>query len=333
MRVLQVAPPWVAVPPSGYGGTEMVIAELSTALSSLGHEVLLFATGDSADRCGWVFPEALGLRTFRPAAEVYQAVAAREVAVSEGVDLIHDHTTAGTALTASIPTVFTQHNRFTEESRPLYQRAQAHGSAVVAISRSHAHEAGFDVDAVVRHGIDVSHYPMGDGIGGYALFIGRMSPDKGVHLAIGIARSAGLPLKIAAKLREASEWEYFREQVQPLLSHDIEYLGEANFVEKVELLRSARVLINPIQWSEPFGMIAIEAMACGTPVVTTELGAAPEIVVDGLTGFVAPVDQLSGLLAKIDGIDRAECRSRVVSEFSSQRMARDYVNVYENRLQ
>ena len=334
MRVLQVAPPWVAVPPSGYGGTEMVIAELTRALAAQGHEVLLFATGDSdtSHRCGWVYPEALGLRVFRPAAEVYQAVAAREVAISEGVDVIHDHTTAGAALVPDIPTIFTQHNRFTEESRPLYRLAQENGARIVAISQSHATEASFDVDAVIHHGIDLDLYTQGKGDGGYALFLGRMSPDKGVHRAVEIARAAGVPLRIAAKMREASEWEYFHEEVEPLLGPDVEFLGEVDFKGKVDLLGNAVAVINPIQWAEPFGMIAIESMACGTPVLTTGFGAAAEIVVDGETGFVRPVDELADVMAKIESIDRDKCRAHVSAHFSAQRMAKEYLDVYADSI-
>jgi glycosyltransferase involved in cell wall biosynthesis len=331
MRILQVAPPWVAVPPRGYGGTEMVVAELSDALTAAGHEVLLFATGDSDDprRRGWVYPEALGMRGCRPAAELYQALAAREMALAEGVDVIHDHTMAGTVLPSPIPTVFTQHQRFTEESRPLYRIAQEREAKVVAISQSHATEANFAVDAVVHHGLDISRYPLGDGEGGYLAFLGRMSPEKGVHLAIDIARAAGAPLRIAAKMQEQPEFEYFRSEVEPRLGGDIEFIGEVDFAAKVEFLGHAAALLNPIQWSEPFGLIAIEAMACGTPVITTPFGAAPEIVVDGVTGVVRPHEELAQLVDKAMTIPRDACRLHVEEEFSSERMARDYIRVYE----
>lgn len=309
----------------------MVIAELCDALTDLGHEVLLFATGDSQSRFGhgWVYPEALGMRGIRPAAELYQALIAREIAASEGVDVIHDHTVAGTVLESRLPTVFTQHQRFTEESRPLYQIAQRNGARVVAISSSHAQEAGFGVDAVVHHGLDPSRYSVGSGEGGYAAFVGRMAPEKGVHLAIDIARAAGLELRIAAKMQEQLEVEYFRDEVEPRLGGDVQYLGELDFDAKVALLGAAQFLLNPIQWAEPFGLIAIEAMACGTPVMTTPFGAIPEIVVDGVTGFVRPLEDLGGLVEKLTAIDRKSCRLLVEQEFSSQRMAHDYVRVYE----
>lgn len=334
MRVLQVAPPWLSVPPRGYGGTESVIAELIDGLAAHGVEVSLFATGDSEDsrRNGWVYPEALGLRTFRPAAEVYQAVAAREVALTKDVDLIHDHTMAGAALPCLLPTVLTQHNRFTEESRPLYCLAQANGARVTAISRSHALEAGFEVDAIIHHGISLDRYAMGEGRGGYAVFLGRMSPDKGVHHAIELARIAGVPLRIAAKLQEPSEWQYFKEEIEPNLDGEVEFVGEVDFPTKVALLGEAMMLINPIQWSEPFGMIAVEAMACGTPVFTTPSGAAPEIVADGVTGFVRPLDELAEVLKNGPAIRRADCRAHVERYFSNARMAEDYVRLYRQVL-
>ncbi len=184
---------------------------------------------------------------------------------------------------------------------------------------------------MIHHGVDVAGFSVGDGAGGYAVFLGRMSPDKGVHTAIAVARSAGVPLRIACKMQEPAELAYSRAVIEPQLGGDIEYVGEVGGQDKLALLGGARCLLKPIAWPEPFGMVMIEALACGTPVVATPVGAVGEIVDDGITGFVraAPAELALAVLAAGD-LDRPACRRTVVQRFSIARMAEHHVRLYRS---
>ena len=190
------------------------------------------------------------------------------------------------------------------------------------------------VEAVVHHGVDVDDFPVGAGDGGYVALLGRMAADKGIHRAIAVARTAGMPLRIAAKMREPHEHAYFEEFVRPHLGHDITYLGEVGSDEKLRLLASAAALLNPIGWREPFGMAMLESLACGTPVVGCPQGAAPEIVEHGVTGYLGDTDAelVDGLLS-IDRIDRAVCRQQAGDRFSVDRMVEGYLGVFARRLE
>jgi glycosyltransferase involved in cell wall biosynthesis len=186
---------------------------------------------------------------------------------------------------------------------------------------------------VIHHGVDASMIPVGRGDGGYICFLGRMSPDKGVSTAIDVAVAAGIPLRIAAKMHETAEIDYFRQAVEPRLGPGVEYLGELRAEEKFALLGGALAMLNPIAWDEPFGMVMIESLATGTPVLTTGRGAAREIVVDGITGFIrASRRGLVAALALVGGLDRRACRRATEEHFSARRMAQDYAEVYQARL-
>jgi len=182
---------------------------------------------------------------------------------------------------------------------------------------------------VIYHGIDVTAVPEGKGRGGFAGFLGRMCPDKGAREAALIARAAGVPLKMAAKLREPAEREYFDAKVKPLLCSDVEYIGELGEQDKFELVGSSFALLNPIQWPEPFGLVMIEALAAGTPVVATLAGSAPEIVDDGVTGYLRKgCAALADALPAAANLDRAACRAAVASRFTTERMVREHVQLY-----
>jgi glycosyltransferase involved in cell wall biosynthesis len=253
------------------------------------------------------------------------------------VDVIHDHTVAGPLCAQpldGIPVVTTNHGPFNTNLHPIYAGMSRRKIPVVAISHHQATTArNVDIATVIHHGIDVDDIPVGDGTGGYACTLGRMTPAKGIREAILIAREAGVPLRIAAKLREPLEYEYFNSQVKPLLSRDIEYLGEPTHEEKYQLLGGAFALLNPIQWPEPFGLVMIEALACGTPVVTTACGAAPEIVEDGLTGFInTELSNLAADLVWAKKLPRTECRAAAVNRFSTSRMVAEHINLYQRLL-
>ena len=183
---------------------------------------------------------------------------------------------------------------------------------------------------VIHHGVDPEAFPVGGGEGGYCLFLGRMAPEKGPHRAIEACRKAGVPLLMAAKMREPWERAYFDAEVAPLLSEDVRYLGEVPHEEKLALLGAAMALVNPIRWHEPFGLVMVESLACGTPVVSFREGAAPEIITSGETGFlVADESEMAEAIGRLDEIDRASCRAAVEGHFSMHRMVADHVELFE----
>jgi glycosyltransferase involved in cell wall biosynthesis len=336
LRIAIIAPPWLPVPPPAYGGSEAVLDVLARGLQQAGHEVLLYATGDSVCPVprSWSYERAVGVGLGGAAAELRQVIEAYEV-VAES-DIVHDHTLVGPVWAERfpwLPVVTTNHGPFRSELGALY-RAIAGRVPVIAISAHQAADAGdIPVAAVIPHGVDLEDFPLGPGDGGYVAFLGRMHPDKGVHTAARVARAAGVPLRIAAKMHEAHERAYFEAEVAPLLGGSIEYVGEVGGVDKAALLGHAACLLNPIAWPEPFGMVMIEALAYGTPVVATPFGAVPEIVEDGVTGFLGTdEDQLVAALGKVGDLDRGACRASVQARFSAERMVADHVGFYRRVL-
>ncbi len=336
LRVGIVAPPWVPVPPVRYGGTEGFVDVLARGLQARGHEVRLFASGDSTcpvER-SWLFaapPEPMGLAVLE-AAHVRAAYAALT-----DCDLVHDNTAVGPVWAAAVrhraPVVVTYHGCFIPETETLWAEV-GRWTTLVAISRSQRESApGVPFAAVVHHGVEPERYPCGDGSGGYLAFLGRLAPYKGAKAAIEIAQRAGVPLQIAAKMREQGEREYFAEHVEPRLGPGVEYLGEVGPEDRARLLAGAVALLNPIAWAEPFGLVMIEALACGTPVVGYPGGAAPEIVRHGVTGFLVDgVDEAVAALGRLSQIDRSACRRDVEERFSAGRMVAGYERVYRQVL-
>jgi glycosyltransferase involved in cell wall biosynthesis len=336
VRIAVIAPPWLPVPPVGYGGTELVLDTLCRGLVAQGHEVLLYATGDSAcpvERA-WTYDRHLGVGNMTPADELRHVMDAYEAAARWGADIVHDHSVSGPVwaqVHSRLPVITTNHGPFAEPLSSVYRRI-APTVPIIAISHHQASTArDVPVRHVIHHGLDTTTIPVGTGDGGYALFLGRMNETKGVHTAIQIARAAGVPLKIAAKMREPVEFEYYEARVKPLLGGDVDYLGEVGPTEKYQLLGEAVCLLNPIAWPEPFGMVMIESLACGTPVVGTPCGAAPEIVDDGVTGLLRSAPQgLADALGDVAGLERLACRSVIERRFSMARMAADHVRAYRS---
>ena len=337
MHIGLIAPPWLPVPPPAYGGIESVVHTLALALREAGHEVLLAASGDSTcpvERVPGFAPSdsstvGATLQELRHVVRAYPAML--------GVDVIHDHTFLGPLYSNHaplVPVAATVHGPFGPDVLEIY-RAVPGTVSLVAISRDQASTAeGVRISRVIHHGINPAEVPVGRGRGGYVAFLGRMHPNKGVLEAIMAARRAGLPLRIGAKNREAGEHAYFNEVIRPLLRPGTEYLGELTAAEKFELLGGAIALLNPIQWSEPFGMVMIESLAAGTPVVATARGSAPEIIDDGVTGFLRTDEPgLVEALTRVGELDRARCRSAVEQRFSAARMAADHVRLYSEVLE
>jgi glycosyltransferase involved in cell wall biosynthesis len=338
MRIGLIAPPWLTVPPSGYGGTELVIDLLARGLVRRGHDVRLFTVGSSTTPVtrSYLFaqPQTPMGNTLSETAHVLAAYETlREV------DLIHDNTSVGPIAAAAAgtlwsPTVVTNHGPFTPTTRLVFSELAQH-AAVVAISQDQARSAApVPVEAVIHHGVDTEVFHPGEGRGGYALFVGRMSPDKGAHRAIRVARSAGLPLVIATKGWDPEEREYFTAYVQPLLGPDVEVIHEVPVARKAGLYQDAVALLNPISWPEPFGLVMVEALACGTPVLAFSCGAAPEIVEHGRTGFLcADEADMAAHLGELDRISRSDCRRSAEQRFSMERMAADHERLYGRLLE
>jgi glycosyltransferase involved in cell wall biosynthesis len=332
MRIGLIAPPWIPVPPPLYGGTEAVVDNLARGLLEAGHDVRLFTVEESTCPVPRLhrYPTAVS-PIGDTALELAHALSAYE-ALSD-LDVIHDHTLAGPLLAhhrRRTPTlVVTHHGPFSADMRTIFAAA-ARQAAVVAISHAHARSAQpVPISAVIHHGIDTDVYRAGPGGGGFALFMGRMSPDKGPDRAVRVAHRAGVRLMIVTKIREGPEQEYFDRTVAPLLDPEDDLLVEPDAAVRVDLMGRAEALLNPIDWPEPFGLVMAEALSCGTPVLAFPRGAAPEIVEDGRTGFLCEgEDDMVDALRRASSLDRADCRSAAELRFSRRRMAADHELLY-----
>lgn len=337
MRIAQVAPPWLAVPPAGYGGIEWVVALLADGLAERGHDVTLFATGDSKTRARleYVVEEAPGSAMINDPwlDTVHQMLVHRDL---ERFDVIHQHTVWSglvAAMLCEVPVVHTLHGSFTDKMRRLYSEV-ADRLWYVAISeaqRSFMPELRYG--GVVYNGIDTSLYPLREEKEDFLLFLGRAARDKGPLRAVEAARATGLPLVMAVKIAADEEVEHWERDVRPRIPDGTTLLGEITLEEKVDLLSRARAVLFPIDWPEPFGLVMTEAMACGTPVIATPRGSVPEVIGDGETGFIVPVegyaDAAADALKRIDGIDPKACRARVEARFSKEAMVAGYEAVFE----
>jgi len=335
MKIAQVAPLTEAVPPKLYGGTERVVAYLTDALVELGHEVTLFASGDSCTKATLapIWPRALRLDSsvkdsFAPLFMELETVARR----AHEFDMIHAHLDYfGFPLLRrlGVPAVTTLHGRLDlPELPPLYEIYR--DIPVVSISDSQrAPLPHANYVATILHGLPRDLLRKGEGKGGYLAFLGRISPEKAPDAAIRIAAAAGMPIKIAAKVDRADE-AYFKAVIEPLLGHaEVEFIGEIGEHQKSEFLGGAAALIFPIAWREPFGLVMIEAMACGTPVIAFNNGSVPEVLDDGLTGFIVENEaEAVAALAKLDTLDRTRIRSQFERRFTAQHMAQAYVDLY-----
>jgi glycosyltransferase involved in cell wall biosynthesis len=339
MRIAILAPVWFAVPPTGYGGIEWVVSLLADGLTDQGHDVTLFASGDSRTRARlkWVYETAPSQWIGRSFWELRHALHCYERA--DEFDVVNDHSgPPAAALGAAVetPVVHTVHGPLTGEPGELYDQVARVAPQVGLISISmnqRAPRPDLPWLANCPNALDFSLYPCKPHRGDYLLFLGRMSPDKGAHRAIAVAMETGMPLKMAGKLAEPKEKEYFREYVEPHLVDGIEYLGEVSHGQKVELLQNARATLFPIEWEEPFGLVMIESMACGTPVIATRWGAVPEVIEDGRSGII--VDHYHDMVAALeraDELDPNECRRYAEERFAPERMVADYLGAYETAI-
>lgn len=336
MRIAQVAPLYESVPPQLYGGTERVVSWLTEELVSRGHEVTLFASGDSltSARLVPVCPKALRLD-----ANCVDYLAQHIVELGrlfrdkDEFDIVHfhiDYIHFPPSRESQLLHLTTLHGRLDlPDLVPVYREFA--DAPVVSISDSQrAPLPWLNWQGTVHHGLPVGTFAAHTRPGKYLAFLGRVSPEKGVDEAIEIAKKSGIPMKIAAKIDHVDR-DYFERQIKPMLDSElVEFIGEISDFEKSEFLGNALALVFPINWQEPFGIVLIEALACGLPVVAYPLGSVPEIIDDGVTGFL--VNDVSGAvraLDRIEEIDRQTCRRVFEERFSSARMARDYQKIYE----
>jgi glycosyltransferase involved in cell wall biosynthesis len=340
LRIGLVSPVWFAVPPLRYGGTEAVVALLADGLAAAGHDVTLFASGDSRTRARLVsvYATAPSERIGQALPELRHALACFERAGE--FDVICDHSGPPAAAIGSLlgtPALHTVHGPLDGEAGAAYEQIVRLGGRLALVSVSYAQRRArprLPWVANCPNAVDPAAFPLRPRRGGdYLLFLGRMCADKGAHRAIDVAREAGMPLLVAAKCREPEERAYFREQVEPRLGRGVEYVGEVGHVEKVRLLHGARATLVPIDWEEPFGLVIVESMATGTPVVATRRGSVPELLDDGRTGVVVDDHrEMAAALGRADALDPLELRREVERRFCPERLVRSYLDAIAAQL-
>jgi glycosyltransferase involved in cell wall biosynthesis len=336
VRIAQVAPLFERVPPHRYGGTERVVSYLTDELVARGHTVTLFASGDSVTTARLVPGWPRSLRLGDPSLDaiaLHMAMLGRVYERAREFDVIHCHTdylALPFAQPCPVPTVLSLHGRLDhDEVHRLYQ-AFPEVSFVAISAAQRASLEGVRWAATVHHGVPADLYPFRKTPGRHLVFLGRVSPEKCPDAAIRVAVRAGVPLRIAAKV-DGPDRPYFDAVVRPMLDHPlVEFLGEVDDHEKAALLGDSLALLFPIDWPEPFGLVLIEALACGTPVIARRRGSVPEIVTDGETGVLCETeDEMVAGVARIPALDRAKCRADFERRFTVQSMAAAYVGVYE----
>lgn len=337
MRIAQVAPLWERVPPPAYGGIELVVGLLCDELVRRGHEVTLFASGDSISlaKLESFHPQALRLDATVKEYGIYEMLQlSRVYERASEFDIIHSHMGCAALPFAKLvktPTVHTLHGVFTLDNEKIFTHARS--QPYVSISNAQREpKLNLNCVATVYNGIDTSMYEFREKPQEppYLAFLGRLSPEKGSHLAIEIAKRSGWHLKMAGKI-DVVEREYFEQEIKPHIDgKQIEYLGEVNHAQKTELMGNAVATLFPITWREPFGLVMIESMATGTPAIALEMGATPEIIANGKTGFLCrTVEECVAAIDKAAQLNRYDCRTYVVNNFSVQRMAEGYEAVYQ----
>ncbi|HVT01429.1 MAG TPA: glycosyltransferase family 4 protein [Patescibacteria group bacterium] len=340
MRIAQIAPLGERVPPKKYGGTERIVYSLTEELVNRGHDVTLFASGDSETSAHLVsvYPKSLreaNISNPYEAGHLPMLNIGTAYSMQNKFDIIHDHNDSlsfPTAMLATTPVVMTLHGAFGPSAKKMYEGLNKFSSNVnlVSISMSQRRPSP-DLNYIgnVYHGINVKDYIFSDKNEGYLLFVGRINEEKGVHHAIEVAEFLDLPLIIAAKLDE-NDRSYFAQYVKPRLNERIKWIGEVSSPVRNRLMSRALCLLHPVTWREPFGLVLIEAMACGAPVVAFNRGSIPEIVKHGKTGFIAEdTSEMIEYIKRVSSIKRANCRLHVKNNFSVEKMVGGYESIYE----
>jgi glycosyltransferase involved in cell wall biosynthesis len=340
MRIAQIAPLWEQVPPPAYGGIELVVSLLTDELVRRGHEVTLFASGDSQTlaKLESIHPRALRLDRSVKEYGIYEMLHLSNIyEQAAGFDLIHSHMGCAALPYARLiktPTVHTLHGIFTPDNRKLFSYAKQ--QPYVSISDSQREpDLGLNCLATVYNGINVNSFKFHaqPDEPAYLAFLGRMSPEKGPHHAITIAKRTGIPLKMAGKI-DVVDREFYDREIAPHVDGEfIQFLGEANHAQKNELMGRAIATLFPITWREPFGLVMVEALAAGSPVIAMNMGSVPEVIADGQVGFVCDtVDECVASVGRLSQINRSACRQHVQDNFSAQSMTAGYEAVYTQML-
>jgi glycosyltransferase involved in cell wall biosynthesis len=340
MRILELAPIWETVPPPGYGGTESVVSVLTEELVRRGHEVTLCASGDSVTAAELISVQPFSLRPLGLAHDSLQyslVHVARALKDADCYDVVHNHNgppaELGMAMSHLVraPFLTTLHNYPSEDSRFVWSHYEGWYNTISASQcRTLAPLPMARFAGVAHNAIDVGCFPYREKKQDYALFMGRFARDKAPHLAIDAAERAGMRILLAGKTALPEEHEYFEHCIRPRLRKGwVEYVGEADALTKRDLFANARVLLMPLLWDEPFGLVMIEAMACGTPVIAFCRGAAPEVILPGVTGFlVDDEEEMAARIEAIDSIDPLACRMHVEQHFSPAALADRYLELY-----
>jgi len=338
LRVAQIAPLYESVPPKLYGGTERVVAYLTDELINQGHKVTLFASGDSNTKARLIPISQRALRLYNHLDTLaYHILELQEVLERRNeFDILHFHTDYlhfPFTYNNPVTTITTLHGRLDiDDLKPIYQKFRK--MPVVSISDSQREPLPMaNWIGTVHHGLPLNLYKKGEGKGNYVVFVGRISPEKRVDRAIEIAKRANLKIKIAAKIDKADQVYYEKEIKHLFTEPHVEFLGEVDENQKAELLEDAFAMLFPIDWREPFGIVTIEALACGTPIIAFNHGSVPEIIEPGKTGYIVEsVSEAVTALQKTDKISRNDCRQSFENRFSATIMAKKYVQLYEKLL-
>lgn len=341
LKIAIISPPWFPVPPPGYGGIEMVVSLLTEGLCAKGHDVTLFASGDSATkaRLSSVFKKAINQKMAKNVHlenvhSLYAYGTAREF------DVIHDHDGYGSRLLGSLtsrllkmPVVATLHGPADEYGKNFYASVSS-DLLFIAISDFQRQSFGaLNFLATIPNAIRIENYSFSPISDDYLLFVGRMSKEKGAHIAMSVAKKLGKKLIMIGKCSEDPEKAYFNEKVKPNLGKNIDYLGEVDQATKLELYQNARCTLFPIQWPEPFGLVMIESMACGTPVVAIKNGSVPEVIKNGLTGYIVnDEDEMVRAVKKIGDINRSDCRDLVIQQYNEELFIDRHERAYKSAL-
>lgn len=337
MKIAQIAPIWYPIPPVGYGGIELVVSLLADGLEEAGHDVTVFASGDS--RTGAKLVSSCDIAPCAEIGQVYPDLMHALTAYVHGgdFDIIHDHSgMIGPSIGAFCdrPVLHTLHGPATPEAKRLYGMLNF-GLFYNAISDYQRSQFGdLNFVSTIYNAVDIDKYEFSAEKDDYLLFLGRMNPEKGAHLAVELANRLGRRLLLVTKMVEPAEKEYFESRVKPLLNSNIEVMGEIDPATKASLFAKAYCTLFPITWPEPFGLVMIESMAAGTPVAAFRQGAVPEVLDDGRTGFIVDtLDEMAEAVEKAGEIDPMVCRRVAEERFSTQRMVADYLKTYNDILE
>ena len=337
MKIAQIAPIWYAIPPKGYGGIEYVVHCITEGLVERGHDVTLFASGDSvtkaklissfdiapSERIGQAYPDLLHVM------QAYQ--------MADEFDIIHDHSgLIGPVIGSFVetPVLHTLHGPATQEAKEFYGRMkdQLYYNGISDYQREEFGNLNFV--GTIYNGVDLGKYEYQEKKDDYLFFLGRMNPEKGAHVAVEIAKRTGKKLLMVSKMTEPHEKAYFEKEVKPRLVPNVELMGEVDVPTKIEMFKKASCVLFPIQWPEPFGLVMTEAMACGTPVLAIRNGSVPEVIADGKTGFICnTVEEMIKAVDKIGQIRPIDCRRHVEENFSTDRQVERYEAAYRKILE